>query len=113
MRLVSIIEISPQFREEDKHTSQTMVLDGVRFRIDTYTNVIDSSWYMDLFDSDGNALVQGIALVFGLDLLYPYRHLDVPPGILFISGDPVDPTLDSFNDEEAVLYYQDAADATA
>lgn len=108
---MSILEIIPQFREDDKHTSQTMVLDGVRFRLETYTNVVDSSWYMDLFDSEGNALVQGIALTFGLDLLFSYRHLDVPPGILFVSGNFEDPTLDSFTDETSVLYYQEAADA--
>lgn len=114
---MAIFAITPQFREEDKHTNQTMVLDGVRFRLETYTNVVDSSWYLDLYDSDGNALVLGIALAVGLDLLFPYRHLEVPPGILFVSdqsGAPLtDPTLDSFNDEDHVLYYQEAADALA
>lgn len=112
-----IFSITVQHRKEDKHTSQTMVLDGVRFRLDTYTNIVDSSWYLDLFDSQGNALVLGIALAVGLDLFYPYRHLDIPTGILFVQDQsgipPTDPTLDSFIDEDHILYYQEAADATA
>ena len=47
---MSIIQITVQFREEDKHTSQTLTLDGVRFRLDTYTNKVDDAWYLDLFD---------------------------------------------------------------
>jgi len=112
---MSIQEISVQLNES-VHLSQTLTLDGVRFRLDTYTNKADSSWYMDLADEDGVALVQGIALVVGLDLLYPYRHLtNIPPGILFVNDQtlPVlsDPMLDSFTDQEFALYYQTVEDA--
>ena len=106
---MAIVHITPQFRKEDKHTSQTLTLDGVRFRLDTYTNRADLSWYMDLFDEQGAALLQGIALVAGLDLLYPYRYLDVPAGILFVHSTPLqDPGLDSFDDEDVALLYQEA-----
>jgi hypothetical protein len=108
---MAIQEITVQFREDETHTSQTLTLDGVRFRLDTYTNKADGAWYLDIFDGDGVALVQGIALVTGLDLLFPYRHLDVPVGLLFINdheGERTDPGLDSFFQREAALYYQTA-----
>jgi hypothetical protein len=113
---MAIIEITVQFRKEDKHTSQTQTLDGVRFQLETYTNRADNSWYMNILDTEGNALVVGIALATGLDLLYPYRHLDVPAGVLFVNdldGPRTDPGLDSFIDREAALYYQDAEGAAA
>jgi len=109
---MAIIEITAQFREEDKHTSQTLTLDGVRFRLDTYTNKADGRWYLDLFDDAGAPIVLGIGLATGLDLLYPYRYLDVPAGILFVNdlaGPQEDPGLDAFKDKAAALYYQEAA----
>lgn len=112
--MAAITEIKVQFRAEDKHTSQTLTLDGVRFQLDTYTNRADNSWYLDIFDTNGVALVQGIALATGLDLLYPYRYLDVPAGVLFVNdldGPRQDPGLDSFADQEVALYYQDAESA--
>lgn len=113
---MAITQISPQLREEDTHTSQTLTLDRVRFQLDTYTNNADGGWYMDLRDSTGEPIVLGIALVTGLDLLFPYRYLDVPAGVLFINdldGPRQDPTLDSFKDQEVALYYQDLEGASA
>jgi hypothetical protein len=107
--LMAIEEITVQFREDETHTSQTLTLDRVRFRLDTYTNKADGSWYLDIFDGDGVALVQGIALVTGLDLLFPYRYLDVPAGALFVNdheGDRTDPGLTTFFDRGAALYYE-------
>ncbi len=106
---MSIQEITVQFREDETHTSQTITLDGVRFRLDTYTNKWDGCWYLDLYDGDGNALVYAIPLVTGLDLLFPFRYLDVPPGALFINdheGEREDPGLTTFFDRGAALYYE-------
>jgi hypothetical protein len=108
---MAIQEITVQFREDETHTSQTLTLDGVRFRLDTYTNRSDGSWYLDLYDEDEVALILGIALVTGLDLLFPYRYLDVPPGVLFVNdlvGPTEDPGLDTFISKGAALYYQTA-----
>lgn len=106
---MSILEIEVQFKDEDVHTSRVVVLEGVRFRLDTYTNKQDNTWYMDLYDDQDVPLVQGLALVVGLDLLFPYRYKNVPPGILFVndqSGVVQDPNLESFSKKEAALYYQ-------
>ena len=108
---MSIQEIQVQINES-VHLTQTLTLDGVRFQLETYTNKADDSWYFDLLDEDGVALVRGIALVVGLDLLYPYRYLDnIPPGILFVNDQTLDelqdPTLTGFEDEEFALYYEE------
>jgi hypothetical protein len=108
---MAIFEITVQFRENETHTSQTLTLDGVRFRLDTYTNKIDGCWYLDVFDEDEAPLVMGLALVTGLDLLYPFRHLDIPEGTLFVNdlaGPREDPGLDTFFDQGAALYYEEA-----
>lgn len=110
---MAIRQITVAFREDDTHSSQTLTLDGVRFRLDTYTNKVSGGWFLDLFDGDDNPLVLGVALVTGLDLLYPFRHLDVPPGVLFVNdhqGEREDPGLDTFINHGAALYYQEAED---
>ena len=114
--MADITKITVQFRAEDKHTSQTLTLDQVRFELHTYTNKADGGWYFDLLDSAGDPLVIGIGLVTGLYLLYPYRYLGdrLPAGKLFVkdlSGTVTDPGLDSFADEETALYYQSAESA--
>ena len=104
-----IIEITVQFREDETHPTQVLTLDGVKFRLDTYTNKIDGGWYFNISDADDVAVVVGVGLVTGLDLLFPYRHLDVPPGILFVNdliGPRDDPGLESFINGGAALYYQ-------
>ncbi len=107
---MAIVAITVQFREDETHTSQTLTLNGVRFRLDTYTNKYDGCWYLDVYDGDNVALVQGLALVTGLDLLYPYRYLDLPAGLLFVNdltGPSEDPGLDTFFDQGAALYYEE------
>jgi hypothetical protein len=107
---MSVIQITVQFREDETHASQILVLDGVRVRLDTYTNKDDNSWYLDLFDEDDNPQIQGLALVAGLDLWFPYKYKSgVPPGILFVqdqSGQPFrDPIVSDFLDGNMALFY--------
>lgn len=111
---MAIQEIRVQFRDGETHFSQTLTLDGTRFRLDTYTNKEDGSWYLDLFSDQDDPIIMGIALATGLDVLFPYRHLPVPAGILFVNdldGPREDPTLDTFKDKGAALYYQTADEA--
>lgn len=106
---MAIKEITVQFRRDETHASQTLTLDGVRVRLDTYTNKADGSWYFDLFDSDDVLLIAGVAITTGLDLLFPYRYLSIPPGSLFVNdlvGPVEDPGLDAFITKAAALYYQ-------
>jgi hypothetical protein len=40
-----------------------------------YRNVTDGGWTLDISDTVGNPIVQGIPLVTGVDLLAQYAHL--------------------------------------
>jgi hypothetical protein len=108
---MSILQITPQFRELETHTSQTLTLDGVRIRLDTYTNIVDNSWYFDVYDSDDNPLLKGIAVATGLDLLFPYKYKPIPQGILFVqdqSGFPFrDPIVPDLVNKDMALFYQE------
>lgn len=108
---MTIRKITPQFNGST-HASQVLTLDGIRVRLDTYTNKVDSSWYLDVFDSNDQPLITGIAIASGLDLFFPYQHLSaLPPGVLFVNtltGEPFDPTLETWEDDAAALYYQEA-----
>ena len=43
-------------------------------------------WYLDIGDSQGNPLVQGIAMVTGCDLLGQYAYLGIGGGLVLTSG---------------------------
>jgi hypothetical protein len=41
-------------------------------------------WWLDVLEDGGTALVEGIRVVEGRDLLAPFRTVGVPPGQLFV-----------------------------
>jgi hypothetical protein len=106
---MSVLQLTPQFRENETHTAQSLTLDGIRIQLTTYTNKSDDNWYADIRDSDGEPLILALALVPGLDLLHRYRYLPVPPGQLIVvdqtQGPPLDPTLESFINGDSGLFY--------
>lgn len=120
---MAIQQLTVQVNESD-HLSTRVFLDDEQFRLDFYiTKIVDTStlavttaWYFDLYDSAGDPLVLGIALASGIDLLFPYRALKVPKGKLFLQSTTnvlEDPTVDSFRDDEVLLWYQPEADVEA
>jgi hypothetical protein len=40
-----------------------------------YRNVDEGGWILDIADTSGNSIVEGIPLVTGCDLLEQYKHL--------------------------------------
>ncbi len=51
-------------------------LSGVEYRMTLqYRNVTEGGWFLDIADSSGNSIVQGIPLVTGINLLAQYAHL--------------------------------------
>ena len=73
------------------------------------------SWFMDVRDAASTTLVAGIALVPGVELLRPFKHLAVPPGQLFAydtSKTYLDPTPDEM-DDRVVLLYRPSTDVVA
>lgn len=73
---------------------------------------VTGGWCLDIYDLPATPVVVGIALSCGLDLLWPYRHLHVPQGQLFVwdklaSGRDPDP--DGFSEGRYELCYLSAA----
>jgi hypothetical protein len=101
-------------------------LDEVNYQITLYTVVLPPGygdnpatrtgyWCWNFRDAMGTARVLGAGLGSGVDLLFPYRgYATCPPGKLFVwTSDNLDPGLDSFKNETAVLYYQSIAEVEA
>lgn len=110
---MAIINITPPFDSRD-HVSMSITLDDQTYRMDFKQNKQTNTWFMDLFDSLGAPLVLGMGLSAGIDILYPYKARQVPPGKLFVSpqfGAFVDPDLDAFEEGEAIIYYITEAEA--
>lgn len=104
---MTIFEITVQPSKGVSHFDVVVPLEGVRYSFAFYTNTVDGGWYFDLINDQG-AGVRGLGLVTGVDMLYPYRHLDLPPGELQIRDkglNGADPDLEAFADGRAALYY--------
>ena len=113
---MAILELKPQTAALSQNRTMTDVLDGQRVTFTFFTD--RTSWYMNVADAVGTPLISGLRLVGGrVDMLAPYRHLDVPPGILMVvtttPGQPVDPGYTSFSDGTCQLWYVEADDPLA
>lgn len=69
MTTVYEIPLSPQ--------SQTfsIALAGTTYGFDVHWNAQNASWIIDISDASGNAIVSGIPMVTGCNLLAPYAYL--------------------------------------
>ncbi len=104
---MSLLEITVQPTGTETHHVQTVQLDGRPWQLTTYTNGVDGGWHLDV-ESDSGDVVRGLGLASGVDLLYPYRHLDMPEGPLWVHDkglDGADPGLEDFAAGRAALYY--------
>lgn len=103
---MSLFELTVQPRADVSHFRASVVLERRRYHFRFYTQAIDDGWAFDVTNDDESAVVRGVAIVAGVDLLYPYQHLDVPPGQLFvIDRDGGDPDGMAFAEKRAALYY--------
>lgn len=103
-----ILDITPTITSDTSHIVTQPTLDNVLFQIDYYKNKRTNLWCMDLFDNLSQPLVLGIGLRAGIDLLWPYRSLEVPAGVLFVAPQGtglVDPSLTAFENGLASIYY--------
>lgn len=53
-----------------------ITLSGTTYGFTVRWNVPNGSWIIDIADSSGNAIVSGIPMVTGADLLEQYSYLD-------------------------------------
>lgn len=103
-----LLKIAVQPRPEVTHFDTVLSLDRERWLFSFYTNSFDDSWYFDVREPDRTPVALGLSLSVGTDLLFPYRHLHVPPGALFLldhqrSGR--DPRVNDFAEELYDLVY--------
>lgn len=61
-----------------------------------------SLWYLDTLSIGSVPLVRGLALVPGVDLWLPYKHLAIPQGTLFVLGPT--PTLETLGSSSQLVY---------
>lgn len=70
-------------------------------------NVRNLSWYFDLADDTGVALVRSRRIVLASDILREFRHRAIPQGVFSIvdtSGEHREPTLNDFGDRVLFRY---------
>lgn len=103
-----IIEIQVQPAPDVPRFETSILLEGRRWTFVFYTNTTDDSWCFDLIGDDELPRFYGQGVASGVDLFFPYRYRDVPPGILFVNDQADtgrDPRVDSFQEQQTVLYY--------
>lgn len=109
---MSTLELQVQPTGTETHHVAAFELEQARYVFTFYTNAVDGGWYLDIENDDASSVVRGIALAVGVNILFPYRHLDLPPGILQIEDkelDGSDPDLLAFAEGRAALWYTESS----
>jgi len=103
---MSTVEIMVQPAPGVDRFEASVVVNLVRYAFAFYRDAA-GAWYFDLELSDD--AVRGVGLCAGVDLLYPYRHIDgVPPGHLWVIDKALggaNPRDDDWAEGRAALYY--------
>lgn len=75
----------------------TITLAGVEYRLTVKWNTVSSCWVLDFATPAGAAILNGIPLVTGTDLLAQYPHLDFGGQLVVQTDDDTDavPTFDN------------------
>jgi len=103
-----VLELIVQPNESVSHFSYSVTLENARYSFAFYTNTVDGGWFMDLANEDESSIARGVGLSNGVNILFPYRHLEFPPGVLYVKDkglDGADPDLAAFSEGRAALYY--------
>jgi hypothetical protein len=85
----------------------TVTLLGVVYQFLVQWNVPLQTWLLDISDSQGNPIVQGLALVTGVDILGQFQYLGIGGALIVQSsgGDPLAaPTFDNLG-TTALLFF--------
>lgn len=108
--MTTIKKVAIKRLDEHRATLFVYELDGVRIALRFRHVAFEDRWHMWLVATDGTDIAGPIRLVPGLDLLLPYKYDErVPPGQLFVRGDP--PTKDTA-DLSSTLRYRPLAQVT-
>lgn len=82
---MALLYIPLRQNPDQRSTDQELTLDGVRVRLLARYTALADRWYLDTLDLSDTVIVGGLALVPGVDLWLPYKHLAIPQGALFVS----------------------------
>lgn len=99
--------------QDEPHITEQVILDGVTFTIECRWNERESSWYLSLYDVEGEPIMTDKKMVADWSLTYRLLHDDRPAGDLLVvdvSGTGVDPALSDIG-ERVILVYADEAEA--
>lgn len=102
---MSIVSI-PVFIENASFT-QTIVLDGINYKMRIYWNVRDEHWYFSLYLPDDTPVLTGIKMPVNYTLISSFFGENVPPGdfILFDESGNNEPCgRDELGDRCILLY---------
>lgn len=86
-------------------------LSGVEYQLTfRYRNATDGGWTLDIADVSGTAIINGIPLVTGANLLDQYQHLFLG-GALFVQTTSDPDAVPTFNNlgGDAQIYWVDAS----
>lgn len=86
---------------------QDVTLDGVRVRLRSTYSIRTDRWYVSIFDTTDTLIVGSLAVVPGVDLLLPYKHLAIPQGQLFAYARDREPPTFVTADVGAVTLYRE------
>lgn len=91
-------------------TPQTfnITLQKVVYSLTVYWNAqnADGTWMLDIADENGNAIIDGIPLITGADLLAQYQHLGFG-GVLVVQSDynaDALPTIDNLGSNSHLFF---------
>lgn len=100
MITIPIDNVSPRFL-------QGVDLDGVSFILAFEWNDRDSTWSLNLLDSESNPIITGVGLRVGLPLLTRYTGIAGPAGVLEVidtTGKGLDPGFADLGERVQLLY---------
>lgn len=86
--------------------TQEITLGGVRVRLSVIPSAITDRWYLSVLDLNGDTLIGSLACVPGINLLLPYRHLEIPQGALYCYAEDREPPTFATLDTTARVFYQ-------
>ena len=92
--------------------TETIALEGVAYSFKFSWNTRTETWYLSICALDGTAIIEGIAITCGVDLLRGSVIAGRPPGLLFAGptdGSTVRPAIDGLG-SRVQLYYRESTD---
>jgi len=79
---MSTVQVNGPQKSQSIDISWRSVLDGVVYRFRLKYRERYDCWDMQIAESDGSVIIDGIRVTEGIDLLYPYSDPRLPPGEL-------------------------------